>query len=111
MHRKDGCPPAQLAPHFQPKRPTKNIVYYADRVRQLESTPSLAYHSPHKPVAAKEKELRGDICESAADPIALGIMAEDTSCEEGSSGALAAERVLVQLLQPARPGRGQPPRP
>ena len=62
MHRKDGKPPTDLS-QFQPQRPTKNIVYYADRVRELEGTPALAYHSPHK----GRGHRRGDDTAAAID--------------------------------------------
>lgn len=73
-HRVGGLPAGPLG-RFEPKRPTKNIVYYADRVRELEGAPTLAYHSPHKGPAAKV--LYNEIGGSAANATTLGIAAEE----------------------------------
>lgn len=47
VHRQDGQPPVSLS-HFEAKRPTKNIVYYAERIAELRRAPELAFHSPNK---------------------------------------------------------------
>lgn len=100
VHRKEGLPAGPLV-LFEPKRPTKNIVYYADRVRELENKPTLAYHSPHKVTSAKI--LHDDVGNCAATATMLGIAAEGKeAC--GDAAASAAVRELagahMQLLAP-----------
>jgi hypothetical protein len=47
VHKPAGQPPATFH-HFESKKITKGIVYYADRRRELQGNPALAFHSPHK---------------------------------------------------------------
>ena len=49
VRKKDGKPPASFH-QFPIKQQTKGIVYYGDRLRELNSNPTLALHSPHKHV-------------------------------------------------------------
>lgn len=73
VHRESGRPAVSLV-CFEPKRPTKNIVYYADRMRELEGAPSLAFHSPHK--VATVQVLYKEVGAGAANAAALDIAAE-----------------------------------
>lgn len=42
--------------HFEAKRVTKGIVYYADRLRELEADPEISMHSPFKKSAGVKVE-------------------------------------------------------
>lgn len=91
VNRKDGRPPTDLR-QFVPQRPTKNIVYYADRVRELETAPALAYHSPHK---VRVKQESGDIIvdslqgRSVGTDIALAVNIKDAAKKEAAGASIS----------------------
>lgn len=93
VNTKAGKPPASLSlAHFEPKRVTKGIVYYQERLRELEANPEISIHSPFKKaqipvtVAVAEANNCDEDDNAVGAALTADLAAEDTAADAESAG-------------------------
>lgn len=68
--------------HFESKRITKGIVYYADRLKELEANPDISIHSPFK-----KPKLAADAAGGAAASVEVEVQVAVSGTLQGDFAA------------------------